>query len=70
MNVRPIIGPGPCEAEKCKRELQGGDRIIENDDDLVRLQGKELPQRVRANGRRTCSQESSVRHKGVCRQET
>jgi hypothetical protein len=36
-NVRDMVGPGPCEAEICQRELKGGDRIIENEDDRVRV---------------------------------
>ncbi len=39
MNVRHVIGPGPCEAETCKRELQGADRNI-SEGDLVRIRGK------------------------------
>jgi hypothetical protein len=35
-----MIGPGPCEAEICQREHQGGDRIIESTDDLVRINEK------------------------------
>jgi hypothetical protein len=39
MNVRQIVGPGPCEAEQCQRELQGEDKNIEIDE-LVRVQGR------------------------------
>jgi hypothetical protein len=39
MNIRHVTGPGPCEAKKCQRELQGGDRNIE-EGELVRVKGK------------------------------
>jgi len=33
------MGPGPCEAKVCQRELQGGDRGID-EGELVRIEDK------------------------------
>jgi len=39
VSVRQVMGPGPCEAKVCQRELQGGDRGID-EGELVRIEDK------------------------------
>jgi len=39
-NVMEMHGPGPCEAQRCRRELRGEDRIIKHASDRVRVRGK------------------------------
>jgi glutaminyl-tRNA synthetase len=39
-NVMEMHGPGPCEAQRCQRELRGEDRIIKHANDGIRVRGK------------------------------
>ena len=39
-NVMEMHGPGPCEAQRCQRELRGEDRIIKQANDGIRVRGK------------------------------
>ncbi|HTC46283.1 MAG TPA: glutamine--tRNA ligase/YqeY domain fusion protein [Candidatus Aquilonibacter sp.] len=39
-NVMEMHGPGPCEAQRCQRELRGEDRIIKHANDGIRVCGK------------------------------
>jgi glutaminyl-tRNA synthetase len=39
-NVMEMHGPGPCEAQRCQRELRGEDRIIKHANDRIRVRGK------------------------------
>ncbi len=33
-DVIEVLGPGPCEARVCQKELEGGDRNIRPDDHI------------------------------------
>jgi glutaminyl-tRNA synthetase len=39
-NVMEMHGPGPCEAQRCQRELRGEDRVIKHANDRIRVRGK------------------------------
>jgi glutaminyl-tRNA synthetase len=39
-NVAEMHGPGPCEAQRCQRELRGEGRIIKHANDRIRVRGK------------------------------
>jgi glutaminyl-tRNA synthetase len=39
-NVVEMHAPGPCEAQRCQRELRGEDRIIKHANDGIRVRGK------------------------------